>query len=106
MIGSAVVSVGMTVFFSDGVTTAVFGELSFYISLVIFAGAGLSADFLWNVADVTMGGMTIINIPVIFILSKYALRALKDYEKQRKEGKEPTFRAKDIGIPDKVDYWN
>ena len=25
--------------FSDGVTTAVFGELSFYISLVIFAGA-------------------------------------------------------------------
>ena len=39
MIGSAVVSVGMTVFFSDGVTTAVFGELSFYISLVIFAGA-------------------------------------------------------------------
>jgi len=75
-------------------------------SIVIFAGAGLSADFLWNVADVTMGGMTIINIPVIFILSKYALRALKDYEKQCKEGKEPSFRAKDIGLPDKVDYWN
>ncbi len=75
-------------------------------SLVIFAGAGLSADFLWNVADVTMGGMTIINIPVIFILSKYALRALKDYEKQRKEGKQPAFHVKDIGLPDKVDYWN
>lgn len=75
-------------------------------SLVIFAGAGLSADFLWNVADVTMGGMTIINIPVIFILSKYALRALKDYEKQRKEGEQPAFHVKDIGLPDKVDYWN
>lgn len=75
-------------------------------SLVIFIGAGLSADLLWNIADVTMGGMTIINIPVIFILSKYAVRALKDYEKQRKDGKEPVFKANDIGLPHKIDYWN
>lgn len=74
-------------------------------SLVIFIGAGLSADLLWNIADITMGGMTIINMPVIFILSKYSLRALKDYEKQRKEGKEPVFHAKDIDLPHKVDYW-
>ena len=52
-----------------------------------------------------MGGMAIINIPVILILSKYALRALRDYEKQRKEGKEPVFKAKNINLPDKVDYW-
>lgn len=75
-------------------------------SLVIFIGAGLSADLLWGIADVTMGGMTIINIPVIFILSKYALRALKDYEKQRKEGKEPVFSAKSIELPHEVDYWD
>jgi len=53
-----------------------------------------------------MGGMTIINIPVILILSKYALRALKDYEKQRKEGKTPIFHAKNIDLPHKVDYWD
>ena len=29
-------------------------------SMVIFVGAGLSADLLWNIADITMGGMTII----------------------------------------------
>lgn len=74
-------------------------------SLVILLGSGLSADFLWNVADVTMGGMTLINIPVILILGKYALRALADYEKQRKEGVEPVFHAKDIDLPHKVDYW-
>ncbi len=74
-------------------------------SLVIFIGAGLSADLLWNIADITMGGMVIINIPVIFILSKYALKALKDYEKQRDEGKEPAFYVEDIGLPDEVDYW-
>ena len=74
-------------------------------SLVIFVGAGLSADLLWNIADITMGGMTLINMPVIVILSKYAFRALKDYDKQRKEGKEPVFKAKDINLPHKVDYW-
>ncbi|MBQ8003607.1 MAG: alanine:cation symporter family protein [Oscillospiraceae bacterium] len=74
-------------------------------SLVIFIGAGLSADLLWNVADITMGGMTIINMPVILILSKYAFRALKNYDEQRREGLEPTFRVQDIGLPHNVDYW-
>ena len=74
-------------------------------SLVIFVGAGLSADLLWNIADITMGGMTIINMPVILILGKYAFRALKDYDKQRKQGKTPVFKAKNIGLPHDVDYW-
>ena len=65
----------------------------------------LNADLLWDVSDVLMGGMVIINIPVILILSRYAIRALKDYEKQRKEGKEPVFHAKNINLPHKVDYW-
>lgn len=74
-------------------------------SLVIFAGAGLNAGLLWDIADITMGAMAIINLPVIVYLSKYAIRALKDYEKQRKNGQEPEFHAKDIDLPDNVDYW-
>ena len=75
-------------------------------SMLIFIGAGLSADLLWSVADITMGGMTLINMPVIIILSKYAIKALKDYDKQKKEGKSPVFKARDIGISeDIVDYW-
>ncbi len=74
-------------------------------SLIIFIGSGLSADLLWNIADITMGGMTIINIPVLFILGKYALRALQDYDKQRKAGIDPVFHAKDIDLPHSVDYW-
>ncbi len=72
---------------------------------VIFLGAGLDAGLLWDVADLTMGGMTLINMPVILVLSKYAFRCLKDYTNQRKLGKEPKFRAKDIGLPHEVDYW-
>ena len=75
-------------------------------SLVIFVGAGLSADLLWNIADLTMGLMAIINMPVIIYLSRYAFRALKDYRRQKKEGKDPVFRAKDIDLPHEVDYWN
>lgn len=74
-------------------------------SLVIFVGAGLSADVLWNIADIFMGAMTIINMPVIIILAKYPLRALDDYEKQRKSGSEPVFRARDIDLPVETDYW-
>lgn len=74
-------------------------------SVVVLLGAGLSADLLWNIADLLMGGMTLINMPVIFYLSKYALNALKDYEMQRKKGVEPVFHAKDIGLPHKVDCW-
>jgi AGCS family alanine or glycine:cation symporter len=74
--------------------------------MLIFVGAGLSADLLWNIADITMGGMTLINMPVIIILSKYAINALKDYDRQKKEGKNPVFKAKNIGISeDIVDYW-
>ena len=73
---------------------------------LIFLGAGLSADLLWNIADVTMGAMTLINMPVILISGKFVFRALNDYIRQRKEGVDPVFRAKDIGITEKLDYWN
>ena len=73
-------------------------------AFVIFVGAILSADLLWNIADITMGAMTVINIPVILILSKFAFRALENYETQRKEGKEPVFHSKDIGM-DNVECW-
>lgn len=80
---------------------------SYYViaSLVIFIGSGLNAGLLWNIADVTMGAMTVINIPVILILGKYALRALNDYERKIKQGGEVTFRASDINLPHSVDCW-
>lgn len=74
-------------------------------SLVILFGAVLDTDLLWNIADVTMGAMTLINMPVILIMGKYALRAFKDYESKRKSGKELTFSVKDIDLPHEVDCW-
>ncbi len=73
--------------------------------IVIFVGAGSSMDLLWDISDVTMGFMAIINLPVICILGKPALDALRDYNQQRKEGKNPVFLAKNIGLKTKTDYW-
>ena len=75
-------------------------------SLVILLGAGLNAGLLWDIADVTMGAMTLINIPVVIILGKYAFRSLNDYDKQRRLGKNPEFKAEDVGLTDDVDFWN
>jgi AGCS family alanine or glycine:cation symporter len=72
---------------------------------VIFLGAGLSMGLVWDLADVLMGIMAIINIPVIIILGKPALVALEDYAKQKKEGKNPVFKAETVGLKGKTDYW-
>jgi AGCS family alanine or glycine:cation symporter len=74
--------------------------------LIVFVGAMLEFGFVWNVADVLMGIMAIINLPVIVLLSKPALACLNDYIKQRKEGKDPVFKAETIGLKDQTDFWN
>ena len=72
---------------------------------LVFVGAIVSAGLAWDTADMLQGTMVIINIPVILILGNKGLAVLKDYMRQRKEGKNPEFHAADIGITG-TDYWN
>ncbi len=74
-------------------------------AILVLAGSILSADLLWNIADLTMGVMTLINVPVIVILGKYAFRALKDYDKKRKSGQDIAFSAEDIGLSKDLECW-
>ena len=73
--------------------------------VVIFIGAGSSMGLMWDLADVLMGCMAIINLPVICMLGGPALKAMDDYSEQREAGKNPVFVAKSIGITQKLDYW-
>ena len=70
--------------------------------VVIFLGAQADFSLMWNIADITMGVMAIINIISIFLLGGIAMKALKNYEQQRKQGINPVFKGKDIGIEDTV----
>ncbi|WP_428638896.1 alanine/glycine:cation symporter family protein [Schaalia sp.] len=74
-------------------------------SLLVFAGALLEFALAWNIGDILMGLMAFINLPVILILGKKAFDAANDYVKQRREGKDPVFHSADIGITEKLDYW-
>ncbi len=70
--------------------------------LAIFLGAQADFSLMWNIADITMGIMAIINIISIFLLGGTAIKALKHYEEQIKSGGEISFCGKDIGITDTV----
>ena len=73
---------------------------------LVFLGAVASAGTVWNLADMTQGLMVVVNVPVILILMGPAMKCLDDYCKQRKEGKNPVFVAKEAGIDAELDFWN
>lgn len=80
----------------------------FYVaaSAVIFIGTTIPMDAAWATADITMGGMTLINLPTCVFLGKIAFDCLRDYEEQKKDGKNPVFKCKSIGLDeDEFAFW-
>ena len=75
-------------------------------AVIVLAGSVMEFGLVWSTADVLMGFMAIINLPVIIILGGPAIRCMKDYVKQKKAGKNPVFKASDIDLRDKTDFWN
>ena len=54
--------------------------------IMLFIGGLAAYTFVWDLGDVGIGLMTIFNIIVILPMSKEALEALKEYEKQKGNG--------------------
>ena len=65
---------------------------------MVFFGAQNNIDVAWSLADITMGLEAIVNIIAIVLLSGIAVKALKDYEKQKAAGRNPVFHEKNIGL--------
>ena len=73
---------------------------------MILFGALMPMSTAWAVADILMAGMALINVPCIMAGSGIVFRALADYENQRREHKNPVFKASSIGLdPEKLEYW-
>ena len=73
--------------------------------MVLF-GSVASMDLVWSLADVFMGLMAILNLIAIVLLSKIAVKALKDYHEQKRAGKNPVFYASSIPeLGDEVEEW-
>ena len=68
--------------------------------VAIMVGCLNNFTLAWNFADITMAFMAMVNLVAIFLLGKWAFRALDDYTRQRKQGKDPVFVADSVeGLP-------
>jgi len=87
------------------------GEMLFLkIAMIasVFYGAIRTASLAWGLGDIGVGLMAwfnIIAILILFFMGNAALKALKDYEAQRKAGVEKyTFDPEALGIKN-ADFW-
>ena len=86
--------------------------LTFLLKVMImgatFYGTVKAADIAWGMGDIGVGMMAwlnIIGIIIIFFMSKPAVKALRDYERQQKEGVEVySFDPEKLGIKN-ADFW-
>lgn len=65
-------------------------------------GCVATASVAWNLADISMAFIAIINIITILILSNRYKVCRKDYLRQKATKKDPIFKAEDCGINDTV----
>ena len=79
--------------------------LKVVMMLIIMYGALNQATLAWAIGDIGVGLMAWFNIVAIILLQKPALKALLDYEKQKKAGKNPVFIPEEIGVTN-AHIWN
>ncbi len=68
------------------------------ILVSVTLGAVSTASDAWTLGDIGVGLMAWLNIVGIIILQQPAYKALWDYEKQKKQGLDPTFDPVALGI--------
>ncbi len=78
------------------------------VCVMVMGGAIMSLQTVWSLADLTMGLMTLCNIAAIVLLGGQVFTLLKDYRKQKSEGKDPVFRKseiKEFASNDAIECW-
>ena len=75
------------------------------IMVATFYGSIKTAELAWTIGDIGVGVMAWLNIVAILLLRKPALDALKDYQVQKKAGKDPVYKAVDHGLKNAKE-WN
>lgn len=61
------------------------------VAAMVLLGGLSSLGLVWSFADITMALMAICNIGALAVLGKYAFRALRNYTKLRREGRNPLY---------------
>lgn len=72
---------------------------------MVMWGSVASLQIVWDLADLFMGLMAVLNIIAIWMLGSVAFKVLKDYEGQKRKGLDPKFKAKNIEGLKNADCW-
>lgn len=78
--------------------------LQFLVLVSVAFGAVTSGGSAWTLGDIGVGSMAWLNIVGILILQGPALKALKDYYAQKKQGIDPQFDPRPLGIRN-AEFW-
>lgn len=78
--------------------------LQLALLLTVAYGSLTEAEAAWTFGDIGVGLMAWLNIIAILILQKPAIKVLKDYETQRKQGIDPQFDPRPLGIRN-AQFW-
>ena len=70
-----------------------------------FSGVLINGGVVWTMGDTGAGLMAWLNIIAVLILSKQVVGIMKDYEKQKAEGRDPVFDPEQFGISDETGVW-
>ncbi|WP_240468743.1 alanine/glycine:cation symporter family protein [Gracilibacillus sp. YIM 98692] len=73
--------------------------------IMVLVGATSELAIIWSMADLFMGLMAVVNLIAIALLGKIAMRALKDYQDQRQEGKDPAFYRDTLPDLKNIESW-
>ena len=74
------------------------------VGMVMF-GSLAKIQVVWDMADLFMGIMAVINLIAIGLLGKISIEALKDYRTQKAQGLDPKFRKSSIPGLKNVECW-
>ena len=75
----------------------------FMVLAAIAVGATSKLATVWDLADISMGLMAIVNLVAIVLLGRWAFAALNDFQRQSAAGKDPVFLADEAGLPGRLD---
>ncbi|CAM3769152.1 MULTISPECIES: alanine/glycine:cation symporter family protein [Pseudoalteromonas] len=73
-----------------------------YLSMMMW-GASATLKEVWDLADIALGLMTVVNVIAIITLTPTILAVTADYNKQRAENTEPEFDANKVKIQGKTE---
>ena len=69
----------------------------------IALGATSKLATVWDIADIAMGFMALVNLVAIILLGRWAFAAIRDYHRQSADGSDPVFVAEEAGLPGVLD---